>query len=399
MMNAPPENWVKQVEALALQAQEIPMWGAFPGFPWAEFAHQFAKTFQLETFDIKGSMASWRKGSSILEGMGDYPLQLSAIFSPLQGSVSLIFPLEDFIKFSSWIIDLEAKKGGFEDPFLQRGFLRYLGLEGLRLIDEMHILQTLTPKLVDMPLSQEDAYCIDISLEKGEEIAWARLVCPPLFHRAFKEHYASTWQLSTASSLYGQIFLTLSLSAGHTSLAQKEWKGLREGDFVILDYASYFPRSKRGTFQLLLDRTPLFQLKLKEENMKILDYALYYEERQMNDQDEDFDTSFDKTDPTEMGEKQEETREEETHAASSQESAQETLISANQVPIRLTVEVASLKMSLETLLTLKPGNVLDLSLSPSCEVYLVANGKHFAKGHLVQIGEVVGVKITKIGPS
>ena len=75
----------------------------------------------------------------------------------------------------------------------------------------------------------------------------------------------------------------------------------------------------------------------------------------------------------------------------------EEMISPKKVPIHLSVEVAHLKMNLDKLLKLKPGNTLELNVKPEQGVSLVANGKCMAKGNLVQIGDVIGVKITKIG--
>ena len=54
-------------------------------------------------------------------------------------------------------------------------------------------------------------------------------------------------------------------------------------------------------------------------------------------------------------------------------------------------------MSLEKLLTLKPGNVLTLTVHPDMDVSLVANGQKVARGQLIQIGEVIGVKIIELG--
>lgn len=395
-MSSAPEGWIKQIESSILQSVDIPMWGAYPGFPWKDFAQKFADVFNLKTFQITLGTAEWKTGNAVLTGMGRSPLQLSLEMTPLQGSFSLIVPAEDFTKLSSWAIDPKAGEEGFSDPFLQKGFFRYITLEALHLVDQMQAFKGLTPKLVDMPLSKEDAYCIDLALENKGETVWGRLVCPPLFHTSFKDHFTGDWQLSIPSHLYEEIDIDLSVSAGRTALSQEEWISTHEGDFIFLDYCSYSPEMNRGTFQLVFDQTPLFQVKLKDENVKILDYALYYEENKMSD--ENFDEPLDET----MGDlppppEQEEVAKEQPIPAP--QTRADEVISAKKVPIHLTVEVAHLKMNLDKLLKLKPGNVLDLNISPAQGVNLVANGKCMAQGDLVQIGDVIGVKITKIGNS
>lgn len=400
-MSVAPEGWIKQIETSILQAQEIPMWGAFPDFPWKDFAKVFSQNFNLKQFKMTVGTSEWKSGSSILTGMGRSPLQLSMELTPLQGSFSFIVPTEDFTKLSSWAIDPKAGEEGFSDPFLQKGFFRYITLEALHLVDQMQIFRGLTPKIVDMPLSKEDAYCVDIALEKDGETVWGRLVCPPLFHQAFRDHYAGEWRLSIPSEKYEQIELGLSMSAGRTTLSQEDWKNLYEGDLLFLDYCSYSPNLGRGTFQMMLDHLPLFQVKLKDENVKILDYALYYEESKMTD--ENLETP--PNEPTEEAAPPmppEPSHEEEMAAETSmpvEQARSEEVVSPKKVPIHLSVEVAHLKMNLDKLLKLKPGNTLELNVKPEQGVSLVANGKCMAKGDLVQIGDVIGVKITKIGQS
>lgn len=430
-MSTTPEGWIKQIETSILQSKEIPMWGTFPTFPWKEFEKAFASLFHLEDFHIALEEAEWKKSSAILTGMGASPLQLSLELTPLPGSFSFIIPLEDFIKLSSSLIDPIAGEMTFSDPFLQKGFFRYISLETLNLLDQMEIFKGLTPKLIEMPLSKEEAYCVDISFKNKGKTAWGRLICPSLFHSSFKNHYAGEWKLSTPSHFYEEIELNLSLSPGHLSLSQEEWDSIQEDDFIFLDYCSYSPSMNRGTFQLIFDTTPLFQVKLKQERIKILDYALYYEENKMDDDNLD-DESFDDESSEEETEKplddedtldntsvdeddlddeieDNEFREEPSEKTSPTEEEMseepmptnktdfEDLVSTREVPIHLSVEVARLKISLDKLLKLKPGNVLEFHVSPKQGVNLVANGKCMAKGDLVQIGDVIGVKITKIG--
>ena len=75
----------------------------------------------------------------------------------------------------------------------------------------------------------------------------------------------------------------------------------------------------------------------------------------------------------------------------------EKMISAHDIPVILTVEVARLRMSVEKLLQIKPGNTLELATHPEQGVDLSINGKRIAKGELVKIGEALGVKILQIG--
>lgn len=375
------ENWMKHVESVALGAQDVPMWGSMPSFPWKEFTKALESALGSTKLKLTGGQAEWKKGSEILSGMGRSPLQLAIEMSPLKGSFSLVFPSEDFSKLSSWAIHPEAGSKGFSDPYLQKGFFRFLCAESISIIDKLQIFQGLTPKIIDMPLAKEDAYCVDIAIEREGETVWGRMICPALFQESFKHHYAQDWNFSIPSHLYQDLMVDLSMTAGATTLPQEAWSNLQEGDFVLLDHCSYYPKLKKGTFQLSVDHTPLFQAKVKEDAIKLLDYAHYIEEKPMDDEnfEEPFNESMD------------------DEAVSVEEAPESPMLSPKKVPVSLTVEVARMKMNLDKLLKLKPGNVLELGVQPEKGVSLVANGQCVGKGELLQIGDVIGVKITKLG--
>lgn len=71
-------------------------------------------------------------------------------------------------------------------------------------------------------------------------------------------------------------------------------------------------------------------------------------------------------------------------------------IKEKDIPITITVEMGRIQMPLQKVAELKPGNVLDLSIPPSLGVNLTVGGKRIAKGELIQMGEVIGVKILKM---
>jgi len=380
-MSAASTSWIKQVESIASGALEIPMWGSLSPFPWKEFTNGLRETLGTKKLKITAGSSEWKKGASILKGMGRSPLQLAVEMSPLKGNLSIVFPSEDFAKLSSWTIHKEAGSDGFSDPYLQKGFFRYLCAEAIGILESLQIFPGLSPKLIDMPLAKEDAYCIDIAIEHEGETVWGRLICPSLFQEAMKEHYSQDWPLSLPSKLHETFFADLSLIAGTTTISQEGWKKIQKGDFVILDQCSYYPKLKKGTFQLNYENTPLFQVKLKEENIKILDYAHYFEENKMDD--ENYEEPF--------GEPIEE------EGVSVEEAPKEPMTSPKKVPVSLTIEVARIKMNLDKLLKLKPGNVLELGVQAEKGVNLVANGQCVGKGELLQIGDVIGVKIIKLG--
>ena len=53
---------------------------------------------------------------------------------------------------------------------------------------------------------------------------------------------------------------------------------LEEGDFIILENAFFKPSDEKGSLKVHLNETPLFQIKLKDGKLKILDFIYAFEE-------------------------------------------------------------------------------------------------------------------------
>ncbi len=70
--------------------------------------------------------------------------------------------------------------------------------------------------------------------------------------------------------------------------------------------------------------------------------------------------------------------------------------SLTAIPLSIVVEVGRLQMSLQKLLELQPGNLLDLKVNPESGVDLVVNGRRIARGELLLIGDSLGVRILDI---
>ncbi len=66
------------------------------------------------------------------------------------------------------------------------------------------------------------------------------------------------------------------------------------------------------------------------------------------------------------------------------------------IPLKATVELGATKLSLQEILHLKPGSVLDINRYIGEPVDLLVNGKLLAKGEVVVIDDNLGFKITDI---
>ncbi len=268
-------------------------------------------------------------------------------------------------------------------------------------------------------------------------------------------------QLSTQSPLAEKVEAIIHLEAGRVQMNINTWKTIQVGDFIQLDSCSLEKSGTKGRIILTANGRPLFRGKVKDGNIKILENPLYHEDLtpmpnkkiDQNEDDEnieyfDEDSEFneEETELSELNEDFEEEIEEdeldyeneegslsERHSKShyssqhssngteneeneslSPESEEESPlsqeekqhikkpqptkpISPQEVPLDIVVEIGRIRMSLQKLLELEPGNILELDIHPEDGVDLVVNGQKIARAELLSLGETLGVRIIDIG--
>ena len=67
-----------------------------------------------------------------------------------------------------------------------------------------------------------------------------------------------------------------------------------------------------------------------------------------------------------------------------------------QIPLRLSVEIGSVSRTMQDLLNLKQGAVIELDRPIDEPVDILANGTVIARGEVVNAGDHYGVRITEI---
>ena len=71
-------------------------------------------------------------------------------------------------------------------------------------------------------------------------------------------------------------------------------------------------------------------------------------------------------------------------------------LSVDEIPLSVVIEVGRIQMSVKKLLELQPGNMLELDIHPESGVDMVVNGKRIARGELLRIGDVLGIRIMEL---
>jgi flagellar motor switch protein FliN len=413
-----PYEWIKKVEGALTESREIPLFGKLPPFPWKECERLIEKNLGLSNLSIEPGETTWRPFDELLQGLGTRPLLISLELSPLQGVFHWILSSEDVSKLVPSLLVVEPSAKSVASAEFQEGFYNFSMLEVIQIISLLAPYEGLSLKMAsESPLPEEGALSTDISIKVRGFSLWGRLVTPPDFLRSLRVHFQERGSSPlTRSELKDEIVVSLGLEVGKTSLSLKDFERIRSGDFILLDEGSFDLDKREAQLSLTLAHTPLFRVHLQEGLFKIVDYALYHEETSMprdddlDDEDEDLDDEDeldddldddeedDEEDDDDLDDEDEEDEEEDQEELKGEEPQKnEELLSAKEVPIVLTIELGKVKMSLNKLLELKPGNVLELSATPDRPVDVCMNGKRIARAELLKLGELLGIRILRMG--
>lgn len=376
--------WTRQVSEAIAALDQVPQFGHGIAFPLEDVQERLRTLLGKSSLTLAHKDLGWqdfepseesRLFALHLEPI-EAPLYLSLSDQAMRGLLVLLF-------------DGESGAGPFLDTSHVDGFTRFFLIELLNIVAETGYLEGLSPRLAPAETSPEGpVFVSDLSLSVDQQTYWARLTIPDTFRVAWQRHMAAMPTPPLSEEAAQAIVVDLALEVGASELSYADWGRVKEGDFVILDRASYDPQTHKGRVVLTVGGQPLFRGKLEEEGIKLLEYPLYEEVTAM---DETFEESPDEGEDL-YGDAESKDEDEE---ALPNEGAGPSL-TAESLPVQLTVEVGRVRMSAGELLALSAGNLLELPVTPEQGVDLVVGGKRVGKGELVKMGEVLGVRILKL---
>ncbi len=366
----------------------------------------------------------------VLEGLGKELLPLSIVWSQISAPA---FFVTNSTQLKTWIAELfETEVSGqyFYDHSLVEGFYHYFAAEMLRQLQKLHFAAPLIPNVAPpvedlrQALGEESCFVIDATLSINNRHVFGRILLPVSFRTQWKNFFAHLPLPPLTEADKEKLPVDINLEVARSRLSLEEWREVKTGDLVVLDYCSYDPIEHKGGVLLTLNEKPILRGRIKEGEIKITNYPLYEQvdepmdreedENLYGDLDEDEDSEYEEEDEEdEDGDEDEEEEDEEDlfadleqssppspkesvkkkRAESISEEGRPISLVAEELPVHLTIEVGRLRMSAAELMKLAPGNLLDLHVTPEQGVDLVINGKKVGRGELVRIGDLLGVRI------
>jgi flagellar motor switch protein FliN/FliY len=378
-MSEAPYYWLRKISSHLQELDAIPLFGTTPAFNWEHLSSSLSARLGVQGLSIAEKTRRWCSNEELKEGLGDKTITLPIDLGPLSGRAFWIMSHEGVAKLTSWMMNGHTKARPLSSDVLTEGFYRYLLLQTLDAASTDGSLQRLSILLNDpSPLPETDAFCIDVEIDFNKQSCWGRLVIEPALQRSWREHFSEP-QADYIPTKIAQITeLTTGIKIGSVQLSSQDCKTLKQGDFIALDTGSYHPRKETGAAYLTVGKTALFQVTVKHNKIQLIDYAFMYEEEMENNKGMQNGFSG--------------------HGEAEQfPPAAEESLTLKELPVNVTVELARLRITLEKLIQLVPGNMIELPIQPDQPVHLTVGGQVVGKAELVQLGETLGIRILEIG--
>lgn len=354
--------YLTKISEQMLKVDTIPLFGKAPPFAFDLFASHLTDELQISELSLTLKSQSWISHEELPPSSSLHAIGIMPLTTPIYWAMSQ----EDKLKLTSFLLLHKTKKKPFVSPLLQEGYYQFLLLKALHAAGLISPLQQMTLILhKEAHLPKEEMLCLKIAITCDEHTFWGSLLIPKSFQQGWIEHFSAFPSALFSKSQKENLLLDLGLRVGAITLTYKEWKKVKRGDFLLPDRTLH---PKTGT--LCLDNLPLFHIEMKGDRIHLKDYAFMIEDTMETEPEGTL-----------------------THKLEASEPMTKAL---QDVPLQVHVELARLKMSLDQLMQLSPGNFLELPLHAPQTVLLTVGGQKVGLAELVTLGETLGLKILEI---
>lgn len=333
----------------------IPLFGKAPPIDLERLSLLLKEEFEVDSLSIEMQKCERVEKKEMKEGLGVKPLILPIHLLPFRSLLYVAISKTDQSKLTGALIGESPKKKAFYSPPLEKGFLMFILARSLSQINSLEPIEQMSLELGEKENELiEQGFDVNLEVKINEISILLKLLLPIPFQEEWIQHFAAFPPVYTPSKLSKSKLLKVGIQIGSVALTLSQIQNLKKGDFVILDQTQ-----KEKTGILTYKNTPLFSLTIEGNQAMLQD-------------------SFDNQDEHVDNIENEENRD------------------FTKMEVNVQVELASLNMSLDELMKLSSGNVLELPEAVDQTLTLKVNGKKIATAELVQLGDVKGVKIIQI---
>jgi flagellar motor switch protein FliN/FliY len=380
-------------------------------FSWDDLANQLVDKLRLRSLQLESEVPSYSNKTQF-----EYPhFTIAFHIGTFADPIFILVGQEEVENCARHLLGIQNKEP-FEAGYLE-GFKDFLVGMVIHTVEKQFQTDGWTLKASDTK-EIEGAPFLEYGVKAliDAQVPLDLIVAIP---KNFLEEWRSYFRQKGYQSFYRQtvqslIELTTVLEIGWVKLQKSDYEALEPGDFICTDQLMWLPGKKRGRAFLSHKGHPLFLVAVKAEGFKVLEQANHYEVGTIMEKEEEFfDEESDIEEGDEEGSEEEGLVEEENttpveeHVTDvapeaqeqqlpvQQESAQPFSLTNGEVVIK--IEVGRLKITLDKLLQMEPGNILKLNTTIENGVNLIVHDKMIGRGELVSIGDLIGVRILNLG--
>lgn len=417
-------DWIKSLAPKMAAHDRIPLLCAPVGFSWESLGERLKTQLQVKELYIDKSVPLFESKEEVESHMKDPHMTLAIQLSPYPESIFLLLSKRELVHLLCHLLGQPDAADSLEEPYLM-GFVSFLAASAFDTIETLVPKEGWSLRLSDGAMQQGDylSFSVGVHLDKTLSL-YPRMAVPVAFYESFRERYEKE---AKADSLVSQkVEVTVALQVGSVFLSFEEWAGVGIGDFVLLDRLTLMPGESKGKVLMTLDSKPIYRAKVKKGALKIVEPVTHYEvsagmesgeeeeiEEDILEEGDEDGHEPDEAAVEEFTEGYEEPAKakapvkEPPKAAAAPETPPIEVKEAGHPPItpfthealdvEMVVEIGRMKITLDKLTQLQIGNILKLNVNPESGVDLVVNGKVVGRGELLQIGDLLGVRVLDLG--
>ena len=285
--------------------------------------------------------------------------------SPFESPLFWVMTEENKYKLSESFLQLDGKSKNFQNQIILEGFYQYILLEALHCIQKLDPIEQMTLQITNAVNSDEYGIVQNIAITIKDTTVFGSFIITDSFRNNWVQHFAAFPKQYLSKKITKELLLPVRLKIGSVALTPKQLSSISVGDVIIPDHMM---EANKAIFSI--SKNSYFNVTISKNAIHIQDFANTIE---------DF-----------MDEEKSKTLSE--HLETDEALAQ----TIYDMPLQVHVELAKISLSLDEIMNLSPGNVLEIPELSEKKISLTVQGKKIAVAELIVIGENLGLKILEI---
>jgi flagellar motor switch protein FliN/FliY len=416
-------DWIKSLAPKLASHDRVPLLCGPSAFSWEELAERLKTQLQVKDLKIDTSIPLFETKEEVEAHTKDLHITLSVFLSDYVEPVYVMLSKRELVHLLCHLLGQPDAADTLEEPYLL-GFVSFLAAAAFDTIETLVPQEGWSLRLgPEEPVSEGDFLSLAVGVHVDETLTiYPRLAVPVPFFDTFREKYEREGNLR-GSRVSEKVEVVVAMQVGTAFLSFDEWASVGVGDFVLLDDLTVMPGESKGKILMTLDSKPIYRAKVKKGALKIVEPVTHEEVNSVMESDEEEideieeetpqEEELDEEGPAEPDEEEvgefTEGYEQQEEEAAEKESIEESLeieeaghppivpFDQESLDVQMCVEIGRMKITLDKLTKLQPGNILNLNVNPESGVDLVVNGKVVGRGELLKIGDLLGVRILDLG--